>query len=112
MDFGFVASPVSKLSTAIRQEKFSPEILPFQHETVGQLMESVRSQSERLKQIKVAENNKAFVDLQLLELERIKYLLKSYLRTRLHKIETNIFYVVKENLTSLLSEAEFIYAKK
>lgn len=112
MDLSFVASPVSQLSAAVRQEKFSAEILQFQHEAVRVLMESVASQSKRLGQIKVAENNKAFIDLQLLELERIKYLLKSYLRTRLHKIETNIFYVVKENLTSLLSDAEFNFAKK
>jgi len=75
-------------------------------------MDKVATQSKRLNQTKIAENNKAFVDLQLLELERIKYLLKSYLRTRLYKIETNIFYVVKENLTSMLSESEFNYAKK
>ena len=36
------------------------------------------------------------VDLYKMELERIKYLLKSYFRIRLAKIESQLFYLIKE----------------
>lgn len=50
-----------------------------------------------------------------LEVERISYLIKEYLRTRLFKIQTYSFHILKENQLSNLSqeEQEFVvgYAK-
>jgi GINS complex subunit 4 len=45
-----------------------------------------------------------------MELERVKYLLKSYLRTRLFKIERYLLYLVEKDQSSLLSEGEMSYA--
>ena len=45
-----------------------------------------------------------------MELERIKYMLKSYLRTRLFKIERYVLYLVEKDQASLLSEGEMAYA--
>jgi len=45
-----------------------------------------------------------------MELERVKYMLKSYLRTRLFKIERNLFFVIEKDLANLLSESEIEYA--
>ncbi len=45
-----------------------------------------------------------------MEAERVKYLLKSYLRTRIFKIERFIFYIVEKDQASLLSENEMQYA--
>lgn len=44
-----------------------------------------------------------------MELERVKYVLKSYLRARILKIETNLFYIVEKDKAHLLSEAEMQY---
>ena len=44
-----------------------------------------------------------------MEAERIKYLLKSYLRTRLFKIERYMLYLVEKDQASLLSEGEMQY---
>jgi hypothetical protein len=45
-----------------------------------------------------------------MELERIKYMLKNYLRTRLFKIEKQLIYLVEADKSSLLSEGEMAYA--
>lgn len=45
-----------------------------------------------------------------MEAERVKYMLKSYLRTRLFKIERNLLYIVEKDQASLLSEDEMNYA--
>lgn len=45
-----------------------------------------------------------------MELERVKYLLKTYLRTRLFKLERYLLYIVEKDQASLLSEAEMTYA--
>ena len=41
-----------------------------------------------------------------MELERIKFIFKSYLRTRLLKIEKSYLYIVEKDQSDLLSEAE------
>jgi len=59
-------------------------------------------------------------DIVELELERVKYMLKAYLRIRklkvplfsLTQIERNIFYIIREDLCTPLSESEFNYAIK
>ena len=44
-----------------------------------------------------------------MELERVKYVLKSYLRARILKIEQNLFFIVEKDKAHLLSEAEMQY---
>lgn len=47
------------------------------------------------------------------EIERIKYLLKSYLRTRLFKIEKFSLYLLRqENVGDILSANELEYARR
>jgi len=45
-----------------------------------------------------------------MEAERIKYMLKSYLRTRIFKIERYILWIVEKEQTALLSDGEMAYA--
>ena len=48
-----------------------------------------------------------------LELERVEYILRSYLRTRLFKIEKNYKYILKnEEQEKKLSKEELLYCKK
>ena len=45
-----------------------------------------------------------------MEVERVKYLLKSYLRSRIIKIERNLLFIIEKDRASLLSQAEMEYA--
>lgn len=45
-----------------------------------------------------------------MELERIKYMVKCYLRTRLFKIEKHLLYIIEKDQASLLSEQEMSFA--
>jgi GINS complex subunit 4 len=45
-----------------------------------------------------------------MEVERVKYVLKSYLRSRIIKIEKYLLYIVEKDKANLLSPAEMEYA--
>ena len=45
-----------------------------------------------------------------MELERVKFVMKSYLRVRLTKIERNLVYIIEKDRSELLSEAEKLFA--
>lgn len=51
-----------------------------------------------------------YLNMMRLEMERIKYLLKSYLRSRIVKIEKHLFFIVEKDQANLLSQAEMDYA--
>jgi len=44
-----------------------------------------------------AADERSFIRIYKMELERIKYTLKAYLRARILKIETNLFYIVEKD---------------
>ena len=50
------------------------------------------------------------VNIYKMELERVKFIMKSYLRTRLAKIERHLVYIIEKDRSELLSEAEKIFA--
>jgi hypothetical protein len=45
-----------------------------------------------------------------MEMERVKYLLKAYLRARIIKIERFLLFLIEKDLGHLMSEAEREYA--
>jgi hypothetical protein len=47
-----------------------------------------------------------------MELEKVKYMLKEYLRVRLRKIEQFGMYILNNDMDALLSHPERIYLKK
>ena len=50
------------------------------------------------------------VSIYKMELERVKFVLKSYLRVRLAKIERHLVYLIEKDRSELLSESEKIFA--
>lgn len=99
---------VSMISKALIEEKQCPEILPYKESLVNQLDELIFSQEESVWEIQatsVTEN--FFTTIYRLDIERMKYLLKSYLRTRLLKIQKYYLYIVRNDRADLVSEAEF-----
>lgn len=55
-------------------------------------------------------DDRFFFNIHKMELERVKFMLKSYLRTRLFKIERHLIYLIEEDQAHLLSEEEMTYA--
>ena len=97
------------LQQLLHQEKSSPELLPYQHVLINNLTKQINKQEE-LMQVQVRDTDDRFYyNIHKMELERIKYLVKSYLRTRLFKIEKFLFYIVEKDQAGLLSEGEMQY---
>lgn len=95
-------------------EKFSPEILPHQNDYVDCLLEQIKGMEGNL--AKLSKSNPK-LDLHKLELERIKFVITSYLRTRLKKIECFCVSLLEEEAArseenAYLSPAELKFAKE
>lgn len=57
-----------------------------------------------------AGDNRFYLNLLRMEVERVKFVLKAYLRARILKIERHLIYIVEKDQASLLSQAEMEYA--
>jgi len=55
-------------------------------------------------------DERVILNMMRMEMERVKYLIKTYLRTRIAKIEKYLFYIIEKDKAELLSEAEMSYA--
>jgi len=68
------------------------------------------SQQERTlndqKNAQITADENFYINIQRMEIERVKFAVKSYLRTRLAKIEKNLLFIVEKDRSNLLSEAE------
>lgn len=95
-------------------EKFSPEILPHKLEYVECMLEQIKYMESNIASLP---KDDIKVDMHKIELERIRYILASYLRCRIRKIEKFALYILEqesqrgvENL--YLSEAELKFARE
>ncbi|XP_066258749.1 DNA replication complex GINS protein SLD5 [Euwallacea similis] len=66
-------------------EKFAPEILPHKSEIIDLLLGQISYMEERLQQLQSTDFKKA---IHQMEVDRLRFLVTSYLRLRLEKIET------------------------
>ncbi len=55
-------------------------------------------------------DDRLYFNIHKMELERVKYMLKSFLRTRIFKIERNLLFLIEKDYASLMSEGEMEYA--
>ncbi|BES93582.1 GINS complex subunit 4 (Sld5 homolog) [Nesidiocoris tenuis] len=88
-------------------EKLCPEILPNKAELVEVMMEQIDQMEENVLQLQKTDL-RSIIHRQ--ELERIRYLIRSYLRARLEKIEFYSVWVFKNQ--SVLSPQELAYLKE
>ena len=91
------------LVTAWRNEIFAPDILSYKGDYVECMLEVVKAMEESLKGSEVPEIVRS---LHQLELERVRYVLSSYLRNRLCKMEKYADYTAAEDYGNLSSEEE------
>ncbi|XP_047127446.1 DNA replication complex GINS protein SLD5 isoform X2 [Hydra vulgaris] len=99
-----------KILQAWLNEKFSPELL----ESRNELIECMLAQVKEIESGFIQKNKSLESTLQKVELERVKFVIASYLRERLKKIENNVVHVLEMealNETSKLSPEELAYAK-
>ncbi|KAJ2881049.1 GINS complex subunit [Coemansia aciculifera] len=88
-------------------ERGSPELLEYEGATLENLMELVEFQTQ-----KMATQPAALANILKMDVDRVKYLVRSYLRTRLSKIEEHARHYTKDALyRARLSQSELEYAK-
>lgn len=93
-------SDLLELTQAWVDERFCPELLPFNELLVNHIIELVKAQTMNVaEQSKKDDVDVAFkLVLYQQEIERAKYVLRSYLRTRIAKIEEQAFFIVESDV--------------
>ncbi|XP_026177460.1 DNA replication complex GINS protein SLD5 isoform X2 [Mastacembelus armatus] len=99
------AELIAKLEEAWLNEKFSPELLENKSEVVECVMEQLTHMEANLQRVKKGD---AKASIHHMEIDRIRFVLSSYLRSRLWKKEKSR----GEGDASLLSPEEFAFAKE
>ncbi len=94
-------SVLAVLKKAWLNEKFSPEILPHQTEHVECMLEQIKCMERN---VDLLQRNDIRADIHRFELERIRYMITSYLRCRLKKIERFAFHILEEETSRTVDE--------
>ncbi|XP_072342023.1 DNA replication complex GINS protein SLD5 isoform X2 [Scyliorhinus torazame] len=108
------AQLIAKLEEAWLNEKYSPDLLENKSEIVECVMEQLDHMEQNLQR---ARKGDLKVTIHRMEMERIRYVLSSYLRSRLQKIERFFPHILEkeksllEAAPSCLSPQEFTFAK-
>nr|KAF6373731.1 GINS complex subunit 4 [Pipistrellus kuhlii] len=109
------AELIERLEQAWMNEKFAPDLLESKPEIVECVMEQLDHMEENLRRAKKGDLK---ISIHRMEMERIRYVLSSYLRCRLMKIEKFFPHVLEKEKTrheeepSSLSPEEFAFAKE
>lgn len=109
------AELIEKLEQAWMNEKFAPDLLESKPEIIECVVEQLDHMEENLKRAKKGDLK---VSIHRMEMERIRYVLSSYLRCRLMKIEKFFPHILEKEKTrhegdpASLSPEEFAFAKE
>lgn len=109
-----VQKVLQTLEEAWLNEKFSPELLPSQEDYVHCMMDQIQQMEDNLNKLKKTDFRG---EVHHMELARIRYIITSYLRTRLDKIELATAHILEQEAlrgpeNSYLSEGELKFAKE
>lgn len=102
---------IEELTQAWINEKFAPDILPYKQKSVDYLLTQLKKRQEDLLEDLEDSSQALARNLMQMEFERIRYIVASYLRTRLHKIERYSQYFLNE-FKNRLSKEEVDYAER
>ncbi|XP_050398037.1 DNA replication complex GINS protein SLD5 isoform X1 [Patella vulgata] len=109
------AEVLEKLEEAWLNEKFSPDLLETKTDLVECMLEQITAMEENIQRAKKGDFK---ISIHRMEIDRIRYVLSSYLRIRLKKIEDFTAYILhqesqrKEEDSPLLSPEEYKFAKE
>lgn len=108
------ADVLQKLEEAWLNEKFAPDLLESKVEIVECMLEQLQQMEENIGRCKKGDFR---IIVHRMEIDRIRYVLSSYLRIRLEKIERFVHHILHKESTkgpdepNLLSPEEFTFAK-
>ncbi|XP_010259232.1 PREDICTED: DNA replication complex GINS protein SLD5 [Nelumbo nucifera] len=104
---------VELLKQAWRNEKAAPEILQFQASLIQRSREQIQLMEDTVEEFTENGTDPLTVSLYQMDLDRTQFLLRSYLRIRLQKIEKYMIHISRTNeLWNRLSEQEQRFAKR
>ncbi|CAL8991103.1 unnamed protein product [Prunus brigantina] len=100
---------VELLKSSWRQEKAAPEILQFESRLIKRVREQIQLMEETVEEFTESGFDPLTVSLYQMDLDRTQFLLRSYLRIRLQKIEKYMFHIfaTAELLTRLSKEEKW-----
>ncbi|KAM2018819.1 hypothetical protein ACFX1T_021703 [Malus domestica] len=96
---------VKLLKSAWRQEKATPEVLQFESALIRRIIEQIQLMEETVEEFTESGIDPLTVSLYQMDLDRTQFLLRSYYRIRLQKIEKYMFHI-RDNAESRLYDKE------
>uniref|UniRef100_A0AAV1UNJ7 DNA replication complex GINS protein SLD5 n=1 Tax=Peronospora matthiolae TaxID=2874970 RepID=A0AAV1UNJ7_9STRA len=109
---------VVRMRTLWVNELHAPEILQYSDEMVSEMLEQIRNQQEYVDSMnedrdQLTEQKCLVNKLYQMEIDRLRYMVSSYLRTRLRKIEKFAFHLLEDDeLMQRLSVKERSFAQQ
>ena len=91
-------------------EKLSEQILEYREAELQEILLEIERVDKKIEELNEDPQKEEMALIQELELDRLKFMLKDYLRIRLKKIEKFIFFLVAENKINILSNEEIKFA--
>ena len=98
---------MTNLVTIWRNEKLSQTLLPYEENIINEVTSLIEKKENELKDKKIDKNVRYYIEI---DIHRIKFIIKDYLRIRLMKIEKYLFYLLKNNKIDILSQNEIKFA--
>jgi len=112
-----VEMPLQQLIRQWTNERYAPDVLPVAEDVLAGLLDHIRCQSETVQLLRSdpssSEEEHFRIMLAQTEVERVKFVVRSYLRTRLFKIERFARYIMTNpEVQQRLSENEVDHARR
>ena len=98
---------MSNLVKIWSNEKLSQTLLPYEENIINDVISLIEKKEKEINDKKIDKNVKYYIEL---DIQRIKFIIKDYLRIRLMKIEKYLFYLLKNNKIDILSQNEIKFA--
>ena len=98
---------MSNLVNIWRNEKLSQTLLPYEENTINDVISLIEKIEKEIKEQKLDKNVKYYIEI---DIQRIKFIIKDYLRIRLMKIEKYLLFLLKNNKIDILSQNEIKFA--
>jgi GINS complex subunit 4 len=104
--------PDERLMRAWINERCSPTLLPYATDIVALIQGRMNRVEQHMMEKADDEQFQKWATYHALELDRIRFLLKSYLRCRLHKIQMYAFHICENAaVQARLSPSEELFAR-
>lgn len=104
------------LKEAWRNEKCGPELMTIDEDLIKRVLEQVEAQERNVElaweAAQAGDGQQIMLRLQQVEIERIRFVLRAYLRTRIKKIEQCSCHYLKDENKSLMTENEAAFASR